>query len=182
MSAIGTKRTCRSHGQMLASEVKQTSQLTARMSANDPKRISIASRNIGLLVLPEPFEPIGCQGGVADGRCDRTMSEIVLDRPRVLAVVCEFVPARMPQHVRVDEERETSGFASPRNHALIAGNAQRRQALGHEDIDATNTLRHFPLQDVQQNWDVQVLELLVSRRSDLQASLVAFAASASPNQ
>jgi hypothetical protein len=34
------------------------------------------------------------------------VAEIVLDRPRVLAVVGKLVTAAMPKHVAVDEERE----------------------------------------------------------------------------
>ena len=49
------------------------------------------------------------------------MPEVVLDCTGVLAVVCEFVAAGMPQHVAVNEEAEARGFANPRDHALIAG-------------------------------------------------------------
>ena len=75
------------------------------------------------LILPEPFEPVRRQGGVTDCRRDRAVAEIVLDSSRVLAIICELVAARMPQHVAVNEEGEARGLASPRDHALIAGNA-----------------------------------------------------------
>jgi len=66
--------------------------------------------------------------------------KVVLDCPGVLAVVCELVAAGMPQHVAVNEEGEARGFASPRNHALIASNAQGCQALTDEHIDACRGL------------------------------------------
>ena len=75
------------------------------------------------LVLPEAFEAIRRQGRVTDGRVDRLVPKVVLDCPGVLAIVCELVAAGMPQHVAVNEEGEARGFASPRDHALIAGNA-----------------------------------------------------------
>jgi hypothetical protein len=81
-------------------------------------------------ILPEPLEPIRRQGRVTDGRCDRAVAEIVLNGAGVLAVVGELVAARMAEHVRVDQEREARGLASPRNHALIASHAQGCQALG----------------------------------------------------
>ena len=40
------------------------------------------------LVLPESFEAIGRQRCVANGRVNRLVAQVVLDRPRVLAVVC----------------------------------------------------------------------------------------------
>jgi hypothetical protein len=46
----------------------------------------------------------------------------------------------MPQHVTVNEEGEARGLASPRDHALIAGNAQGCQALTDEDIEACRGL------------------------------------------
>ena len=88
----------------------------------------------------------GCQRSVADcmrgaaahGRGDRAVA--VLDGPGILAIVCQLVAARMPQHVAVHEEREAGGITCPRNHALITGHAQRREALGHENIGALGRL------------------------------------------
>ena len=68
------------------------------------------------------------------------MPKVVLDCAGVLAVVCELVAAGMPQHVTVNEEGEARGLASPRDHALIAGNAQGCQALTDEHIDACRGL------------------------------------------
>ena len=84
---------------------------------------------VGDLILPEAFEAIRRQSRVTDGRVDRLVPKVVLDRPGVLAVVCELVAAGMPQHVTVNEEGEARGLANPRDHALIAGNAQGCQAL-----------------------------------------------------
>src|SRR5215470_20153185 len=82
-----------------------------------------ADRSARKLVLPEAFKPIRRQSRVTDGRVDRLVPEVMLDCPGVLAIVCELVAAGMAQHVAVNEEGEARGFASPRDHALIAGNA-----------------------------------------------------------
>src|SRR5262245_53228008 len=68
------------------------------------------------------------------------MAEIVLDGTGVLAIVREFVAAGMAQHVAVNQERETSSFAGPRDHALIASHRKRCETFGHEHIDALGRL------------------------------------------
>src|SRR5215475_3690085 len=88
-----------------------------------------ADRSARKLVLPEPLKPIRRQSRVTDGRVDRLVPKVVLDRPCVLAIVCELVSTGMPQHVAVNEEGEARGFASPRDHALIPGNADGCEAL-----------------------------------------------------
>src|SRR3974390_2304986 len=75
------------------------------------------------LVFPEAFEAIRRESRVTDGRVDRLVPKVVLDCPGVLAIVCELVAAGMPQHVAVNEKGKARGLASPRDHALIAGNA-----------------------------------------------------------
>jgi Bacterial extracellular solute-binding protein, family 7 len=90
--------------------------------------------------LPEAFEAVRRQSRVTDGRVDRLVPKVVLDCTGVLAVVCELVAAGMPQHVTVDEKWESGGLASPRDHALIAGNAEGCQALTDEDMDACRGL------------------------------------------
>ena len=87
------------------------------------------------------FEAIGRESRVTDGRVDRLVPKVVLDCPGVLAIVCELVTAGMPQHVAVNEKGKARGFASPRDHALIAGNAEGCQALTDEHIDAGRASR-----------------------------------------
>ena len=74
-------------------------------------------------VFPEALKSVRRQSRVTDGRIDRLVPEIMLDRPRVLAVIGKLVPAGMTQHVAVNKKWEASRLASPRDHALIAGNA-----------------------------------------------------------
>ena len=72
------------------------------------------------------------------------MAKVVLDCPRILAVIGELVAAAMAQHVAVDQEPEPRSLARPRNHALIASYAQWRAALRHEDLRARSRRRLSP--------------------------------------
>ena len=51
------------------------------------------------------------------------MSEVRLDRPRVVAVVRQFVAAGMPQHVSVRLDAQIGHGGRPLDHA---GKARRR--------------------------------------------------------
>jgi hypothetical protein len=53
------------------------------------------SRGDGGLVLPEAFEPIRSKSCVSHGRDDRSVAEIVLNSPRVLAIIGQLVTAGM---------------------------------------------------------------------------------------
>ena len=52
----------------------------------------------------QKLEPIDGQLGIADGVLDVLMTEVVLQRTSIVAIVGELVPAGMPEHVRVDAE------------------------------------------------------------------------------
>jgi hypothetical protein len=52
------------------------------------------------------------------------MSEVVLQRPRVLAVVGELETTGVPEHVRVHAEPEPGFLAGPRQHLAEPGGAQ----------------------------------------------------------
>src|SRR3954451_18955608 len=57
--------------------------------------------------LPEGFEAIGCELGVAHRVLDVLVAEVMLQGPRVLLVIGQRVAEGMPQHVRMHRERET---------------------------------------------------------------------------
>ena len=48
------------------------------------------------LILPEMFEPVGRQRGIAHRRSNAAVAEIVLDGTGVLAVIGQLVAAAMP--------------------------------------------------------------------------------------
>src|SRR4030081_1681178 len=98
-------------------------------------------RGLPDLILPETLEAIRRQSGVAHRRGNRPVTEIMLDRASVLPVVGQLVPAAVAQHVAVNEKAELGGFTGTGDHPLIAGHAQRRQALRHEDM---HPLRGLP--------------------------------------
>jgi len=64
------------------------------------------------LVRKEAFEPNRRQFRVTDGMLDRRVAEIVLDGPRIVAVIGELVAAGVPQHVDVNREAELGPFAN----------------------------------------------------------------------
>src|SRR6516162_6480385 len=53
-------------------------------------------------VHPKVLEPVGCHVGVPDGVLNVLVPEIVLQSPRVVAIVGELEPTGMAKHVRVD--------------------------------------------------------------------------------
>ena len=77
------------------------------------------------------------------------MAQVVLDRPRILAIVGKLVPAAMPQHVAGNQEREFRRLPGACHHPLIAGHAQRGEAFGYEDVDRPLPLRRLTLQAAQ---------------------------------
>ena len=71
-------------------------------------------------VPPKVLATVGRQLRVPDGMLDVLVPEVVLQGPRVVAVVRELEPAGMTEHVRMDREwhlggrqpcRTTSGLA-----------------------------------------------------------------------
>src|SRR5262249_60357607 len=53
-------------------------------------------------IPPKVLEPVGCHVGVPDGVPNVLVPEIVLQSPRVVAIVGELEPTGMAKHVRVD--------------------------------------------------------------------------------
>jgi len=61
-------------------------------------------------VPPKVLEPVGRQFGVSDGVLNVLVPEVVLQGPRVVAIVCELEPAGMAKHVGVDREWHLGGL------------------------------------------------------------------------
>ena len=85
-------------------------------------------------VPPKLLEPIRCQRGVCHGVLDIFVPEVVLDCPRVAAIVGELVAAGMAQHVRMNLEREAGLDAKPSDHPTKAADGEWRPAFGHEHV------------------------------------------------
>src|SRR5262245_38016440 len=59
---------------------------------------------------PKVLESVGRHFGVPDRVLDVLVAKVVLQGPRVVAIVGELEPAGMAKHVRVDREWHVSGF------------------------------------------------------------------------
>ena len=84
------------------------------------------------LVRKEAFEPNRRQFRVTDGMLDRLVAEIVLDGPRIVAVIGELVAAGVPQHVDVNREAELGPFANVLDLSIERIRRERRAALARE--------------------------------------------------
>ena len=68
-------------------------------------------------ISKEFLEPLGRQGRMARRILNVAMTEIRLDRARVVAVIREFVAAGMPEHVGVRLDAQIRGSGCPLDHA-----------------------------------------------------------------
>src|SRR5262249_22245002 len=83
-------------------------------------------------ILPEVPEAGGRKLGVAHRVLDILVPEVVLQCPRVVAVIGKFEPAGVAKHVRMHAEWHLGGLPEPRNHPAQASGAHRRSALAQE--------------------------------------------------
>src|SRR5262249_38377147 len=74
------------------------------------------------------------------------MPQIMLDRPRVLPVVCQLVAGGVAQHVRMDRELDAGLAAGSTDDLAHRIGAERRLALAHEYVGG---VRVSPLQSAQ---------------------------------
>ena len=59
---------------------------------------------------PKVLEPVGRHFGVSDRVLDVLVPEVVLQRPRVVAIIGEFKTTGMAQHVGVDRKWHLGGL------------------------------------------------------------------------
>ena len=83
---------------------------------------------------PKILEPIHCHFSVADRMLDIFMTEVVLQRARVVTIIREFVPAGMPKHVRVDAKRHLGSVAEALDKAVESYGAYRSTTLAHKHV------------------------------------------------
>ena len=62
------------------------------------------------------------------------MAEVVLQGPRVVAVVGQLEPTGMAQHVRVDREWHLGGLPQSLDKPMEADGADRPTAFGNEYV------------------------------------------------
>jgi hypothetical protein len=68
------------------------------------------------------------------------MPEVVLQGPRVVAIVGQLKPAGMAKHVWVDREWHVSGFPESLDEAMEADGADRPTAFGNEHISLSRVI------------------------------------------
>src|SRR5262249_61207915 len=66
--------------------------------------------------------------------------EVMLQRPRVVAIVGELEPTSMAQHVRVDWEWHLGGLADALDEPVEANRTDWPAALGNEDVSLFRAL------------------------------------------
>jgi hypothetical protein len=69
-------------------------------------------------VPPKAFEPIGRHFGIPDRVLNVLVPEVVLQGPRVVAIVRELEPTGVAKHVWVDREWHLSGLADALDEAV----------------------------------------------------------------
>ena len=68
------------------------------------------------------------------------MAEVVLQGPRVVAVVGELEPTGMAKHVRVDREWHLGGLTDALDEAVEADGADRPTAFGNEHVGVSRVI------------------------------------------
>jgi hypothetical protein len=91
-----------------------------------------ATRRRVELVPPKVPEPIRCELRVTDRALDVAAPQIVLQGACVMAVIGEFEPADVAQHVGVGGEGQPGGFACPGDQLPDIALGQRPDSLGRQ--------------------------------------------------
>jgi hypothetical protein len=71
------------------------------------------------LIPPKILEPVGRHVGVSDRVLNVLVPEVMLQGPRVVAVVGQLEPTGMAKHVRVDREWHLGGLAEALDETVI---------------------------------------------------------------
>src|SRR5262249_45310718 len=93
-----------------------------------------------LSVLPKVFEPVGRHFGVSDRVLDVLVAQVMLQGPRVVAVVGQLEATGMAKHVRVDREWHLGGLAEALNEPVETDGADRSAALGNEYVGVSGVI------------------------------------------
>src|SRR5262249_32755902 len=85
-------------------------------------------------VPPKVLESVGRHFGVPDRVLDVLVAKVVLEGPRVVAVVGQLESTGMAKHVRVERERHVSGFPEPLDEPVETDGTDWPAALGNEHV------------------------------------------------
>src|SRR6516164_11853059 len=81
------------------------------------------------LIPPKVLEPVGRHFGVSDRVLDVLVPKVVLQRPCVVAIICELEPTGMAKHVRVNREWHLGRLAEALDEAVEPNGADWSAAL-----------------------------------------------------
>src|SRR5262249_19488960 len=88
-------------------------------------------------VSPKILESVGRHFGVPDRVLDVLVAEVVLQGPRVVAIIRQLEPAGMAKHVRVDRKWHLGGLADALDKPVETDGAEWPAALGNEYVDVS---------------------------------------------
>ena len=91
-------------------------------------------------VPPKVLEPVGRHFGVPDRVLNVLVPEVVLQGPGVMAIIGQFEPAGMAQHVRVDREWHLGGLPDTLDEAVETNRAHWPAALGNEYVGVSRVI------------------------------------------
>src|SRR5262245_17329164 len=89
---------------------------------------------------PKVLEPVGHHVGVPDRVLDVPVPEVVLQGPRVMAIVGELEPTGMAKHVWVDREWHLGGLPDALDEAVETDWTDGPAALGNEHISLSRVI------------------------------------------
>src|SRR5262249_39309543 len=92
------------------------------------------------LIPPKVLEPVGRQFGVPDRVLDVPVPEVVLQRPRVVAIVGELVPTGMAKHVWVDGEWHLGGLPEALDEPVETDGTDWPAALGNKYVSLSRVI------------------------------------------
>src|SRR5664279_5170315 len=98
---------------------------------------------------PEVFETIRCQLGIAGGVLEVAVSQVLLDCPRILPVVGQFVSGGVAQHMWVNLERDAGLAPSPFDDLTYCINGERSLALADKHVGRARVVPLQPAQGTQ---------------------------------
>src|SRR5262249_299729 len=91
-------------------------------------------------VPPKVLESVGRHFGVPDRVLDVLVAKVVLQGPRVVAIVGELEPAGVAKHVRGDREWHLGGLTDTPDEAMEADGADRPTAFGNEHVSLSRVI------------------------------------------
>src|SRR6516162_8055173 len=91
-------------------------------------------------VPPKILEPVGRHVGVPDRVLDVLVPEVVLQGPRVVAIIGQFEATGMAKHVRVDREWHLGSLTEALDKPVETDGADWPAALGNEYVGVSRVI------------------------------------------